>query len=181
MTGIKYDLPVGINGSGQLTDLLYSAKYTFFPPGQVPVFDNKIIKVKLLSNEAKAPTKANQDDAGWDLYSTQDVCIKPGHRQVVSTGIAIAIPPGYVGLIWPRSGLSVKNGCDILAGVIDAGYRGEIKVCIQNCDPTNDINLSKGAKIAQILFQEIPKFELLEVDELDETDRNDKGFGSSGV
>jgi dUTP pyrophosphatase len=139
------------------------------------------LKVKLLSNLAKAPTKANPEDAGFDLYSTQDVVIKPGYRQVVSTGIAMEIPNGYVGLIWPRSGMSVKKGCDVLAGVIDAPYRGEIKVCLQNCDLYEDIVIKTGDKIAQILIQEIPHFDLIIVNELSETKRGENGFGSSGV
>lgn len=139
------------------------------------------IKIKLLSNLAKLPTQANQNDAGWDLHTTQHVIIKPGHRQIVSTGIAMEIPIGYVGLIWPRSGMSVKKGCDILAGVIDAPYRGEIKVCLQNCDPYEDMVINPGDKIAQILFQEIPKFTLQLTDELSETTRGENGFGSSGV
>ena len=140
----------------------------------------KELKIKLLSNLAKVPTKANEDDAGFDLYSTKDVTIRPDHRQVVSTGIAMEIPVGYVGLIWPRSGMSVKKGCDVLAGVIDAPYRGEIKVCLQNCDLYEDIVIKTGDKIAQILIQEIPQFTLVVVHELSETDRGENGFGSSG-
>ena len=139
------------------------------------------IKVKLLSNQAKVPTQAHDSDAGWDLYSTQDVEILPGHRQIIPIGIALVIPEGYVGLIWARSGLSVKNGCDVLAGVIDAGYRGEIKVCLQNCDSINPIVLNKGSKVAQILFQEVPKFILEQVEELEDTSRGQSGFGSSGL
>lgn len=137
------------------------------------------INVKLLSNLAKLPTKAHEEDAGWDIYSTQDVVIKPGSRQLISTGIAMEIPDGYVGLIWPRSGMSVKKGCDVLAGVIDSTYRGEIKVCLQNCDIHEDIVVVAGDKISQILFQEIPKFKLREVNKLSNTSRGDKGFGSS--
>jgi dUTP pyrophosphatase len=115
------------------------------------------------------------------LYSTQEVIIIPGYRQIIPIGIALAIPEGYVGLIWARSGLSVKNGSDVLAGVIDAGYRGEIKVCLQNCDSTDPIILSKGSKVAQILFQEVPKFILEQVEELKDTSRGQNGFGSSGL
>ena len=140
----------------------------------------KQIKIKLLSNFAKIPTKTNEEDAGWDLYSTQEVLIAPGCRAIISTGISAEIPDGYVGLIWPRSGLSIKQGSDILAGVVDATYRGEIKVCIHNCDKLSDMHILPGDRIAQILFQEIPKFELVEVEELSETQRGGKGFGSSG-
>lgn len=139
------------------------------------------LKVKLLSNLAKLPTQANPDDGGWDLYSTQEVTIQPGHRQAISTGIALEIPSGYVGLIWPRSGLSVKKGCDVLAGVIDAPYRGEIKVCLQNCDPNEPIVINVGDRIAQILFQHSPKFQLVLAEELSDTQRGEGGFGSSGI
>ena len=152
---------------------------TFFPTNFKPILSK--IKVKLLSNQAKIPTQAHDSDAGWDLYSTQDVEILPGHRQIIPIGIALVIPEGYVGLIWARSGLSVKNGCDVLAGVIDAGYRGEIKVCLQNCDSINPIVLNKGSKVAQILFQEVPKFILEQVEELEDTSRGESGFGSSGL
>ena len=140
----------------------------------------KHVKIKLLNNLAKIPTKANPEDAGWDLYSTIKTIIPAGGRLLINTGISIEIPNGYVGLIWPRSGLSIKNGADILAGVIDSCYRGEIKVCINNCDSLYDIKIEEGDRIAQILFQEIPKFELIEAQELSETNRGNKGFGSSG-
>jgi len=139
------------------------------------------LKVKLLSNLAKLPTKTNELDAGWDLYSTQQVTIAPGCRQLISTGIALEIPPGYVGLIWPRSGLSVKKGCDVLAGVIDSPYRGEIKVCLQNCDKIENIEINPGDRIAQILFQQVPQFQLILAEELSDTHRGDGGFGSSGA
>lgn len=139
------------------------------------------IQIKLLSNKAQLPTKAYKEDAGWDLYSVQDITIPPGGRQLISTGIAVNIPNGYAGLIWPRSGMSVKKGCDVLAGVIDSTYYGEIKVCLQNCDPYQDIVIKCGDKIAQILFQTIPEFSVKVVDELPTSERGEKGFGSSGT
>lgn len=137
------------------------------------------IGCKLLNTNAKLPTNAHSSDAGWDLYSTASVTISPKQRKTISTGISLQIPSGFVGLIWPRSGLAVKQGVDVLAGVIDAGYRGEVKVCLYN---TSDeiISIEIGDRIAQILFQEVPKFKLIEVEELNETDRNSGGFGSSG-
>ena len=161
------------------------------------------ISVKRLSESAILPTKAYEHDAGYDLYSTDDVTIKAGGTTLVSTGISMEIPQGYVGLIWPRSGLAVKKGIDVFAGVIDSGYRNEIKVCLFNsqldalvqssddgwgathivsaavlCD--NQITIKKGDKIAQILIQPAPHFDLLEVKSLSESDRGGKGFGSSG-
>ncbi len=96
------------------------------------------------------------------------------------TNIAISIPEGYVGLIWPRSGLAAKNGIDVFAGVIDSGYRGEIKVCLYNSSQIN-FEINKGDRIAQIIFHKLPQTEMLEVDSLDDSIRGDSGFGSSGV
>lgn len=138
------------------------------------------IKCELLNSEGKAPTKAHSSDAGWDLYSSEDVTIPAGMRGIVRTGIALAIPEGFVGLIWPRSGLSVKQGVDVLAGVIDAGYRGEIMVCLLNTDKNFNVSIKRGDRVAQILFQQVPMFNLEVVDKLDNTSRGDGKFGSSG-
>jgi len=138
------------------------------------------INVKLLNEDAKMPTKAHDSDAGWDLYAAEDIDIPNGFRVTVKTGVTMAIPDGYVGLIWPRSGLSVKFGVDVLAGVVDAGYRGEIMVCLLNTDQSSWVQIKKGDRIAQILFQEVPKFKLNQVAELDATERAEGGFGSSG-
>lgn len=136
------------------------------------------IKVKKLHPDSVVPTKTNASDAGWDLYSTQDVNLLPFKRCLISTGIAMSIPDGFVGLIWDRSGLSSKHGIHRFAGVIDSGYRGEIKVCLYNAiDWVTSIK--KGQRIAQLLIQEIPACELVEVDELEESQRGEKGFGSS--
>ena len=102
--------------------------------------------------------------------------------------MSLQIPEGWVGLIWPRSGLSVKNGADILAGVIDSGYRGEVLVCLHNTnhgipllsDDNLNIKIKKGDRIAQILFQQVPEVSMVEVDDLSSSERGDKGFGSSG-
>lgn len=138
--------------------------------------------------KAIIPTKAHKTDAGWDLYSIHPVTIRGGERKVIHTGIKMAIPDGFVGLIWPRSGLSVKHGLDVLAGVIDSGYRGEIMVCLHNTNqylplfPNDNIDISipAGEKIAQILFHKLPEVELIATETLNQTDRGEKGFGSSG-
>ena len=139
-----------------------------------------MIKVKLLSKDAKVPTKAHSSDAGWDIYAS-DLAqpVYPHKRRLISTDISIAIPDGYCGLIWPRSGLSVKKGIDVLAGVIDSGYRGEIKVCLLN---TSDqiVHIHPGDRIAQLIIQKVEDVKFLEVDNLDDTDRGEGGFGSSG-
>ena len=141
------------------------------------------INVKKLTESAQIPTRANESDAGWDIYSDEDVSITPNTQRLISTGISIAIPDGMVGLIWPRSGLAVKKGVDVFAGVVDSGYRGEVKVCLFNAGSiwsTPRVSIAKGDRIAQILFQPVPNFHLQEVDSLNATDRGDGGFGSSG-
>ncbi len=125
------------------------------------------------------PTQAHASDAGWDLYSCEPKTILPSERQTINTGISLAMPNSFVGLIWPRSGMAVKKGIDVLAGVIDSGYRGEVKVCLLNTGNI-PVTIDTGDRIAQILFQEVPKFKLIETKELNETDRNSGGFGSSG-
>ena len=95
-------------------------------------FAGKTIRVKKTEKKAIVPTRSNQSDAGWDLYSVTTRPIAPSQRVTIKTGISLEIPEEYVGLIWPRSGMSVKNGIDVLAGVVDSGYRGEIKVCLLN-------------------------------------------------
>jgi dUTP pyrophosphatase len=143
----------------------------------------KGINVKRLTESAKIPTKANEADAGWDIYSDEDVIINANTQRLISTGISIEIPNGMVGLIWPRSGLAVKHGVDVFAGVVDSGYRGEVKVCLFNAGSvwtTPRVEIAKGDRIAQILFQPVPSFHLQEVDSLDDTDRGEGGFGSSG-
>lgn len=139
-------------------------------------FDSRI-KVSL-DEGARWPTKAHKTDAGWDLYSRETCVVQAGKRLLVSTGIHFAVPMGCVGLIWPRSGLSAKHGIDILAGVIDYGYTGEIKVCMFNTSEFNFI-VSAGDKIAQMLIQPIYCVELREVYSLDDSTRGNKGFGSS--
>ena len=138
------------------------------------------IKVKKLSTSAITPTKANEFDAGWDLYASEDAIIDPSKTELISTDISFAIPEGYVGLIWDRSGMAAKRGLHRFAGVIDSGYRGEIKVCLWNSSDKYCV-INAGERIAQILFQEIPSFTMVEVNSLDDTDRGIGGFGSSGL
>jgi len=117
---------------------------------------NFLVNVKLLNELSKVPTKTNYNDAGFDLYSSESVVIPSKQRKTVSTGIAIQMPEHFAGLIWPRSGLSVKQGIDVLAGVVDSGYRGEIMVCLYNTSDS-DVNIHTGDRIAQIIFQEVPR------------------------
>ena len=137
------------------------------------------VKVQLLDDKGKVPTKNNLNDAGFDLYSSIDTVIPPKQRKTVRTSISIEMPEHFAGLIWPRSGLSVKQGIDVLAGVVDSGYRGEIMVCLYNTSDEN-VSISIGDRIAQIIFQEVPRV-IMEVHEsLGSSQRGDNGFGSSG-
>lgn len=138
------------------------------------------VSVRLISPDAKIPTRNLPTDAGLDLYCLADVEVMPGERISARTGVSMAIPDGYAGLIWPRSGLAVKNGLDVLAGVIDSSYRGEIIVCLLNTSKHISTVLPAGSKIAQILIQPILTPQLMVVDKLDETERGSNGFGSSG-
>jgi dUTP pyrophosphatase len=128
------------------------------------------------------PSYAHPGDAGADLPLREDVLIAPGQRVLVGTGMAVAIPDGWVGLVHPRSGLAARSGLTIVnaPGTIDAGYRGEIKVCLLNTDATQSIRLNRGDKIAQLLFQRVARAEFCLVDELDDTSRGMGGYGSTG-
>ena len=136
------------------------------------------LKVKKLTDTAKIPTKANISDAGFDLYSDVDINIESGKTVIINTGIALGIPDGYCGLIWDRSSLGSK-GIHRHAGVVDSGYRGEIKVCLNNTSDSS-YEVSKGDRIAQILIQRNEPFRVEECEDLSDTDRGLGGFGSSG-
>ncbi|MDS1113550.1 dUTP diphosphatase [Gordonia westfalica] len=140
------------------------------------------IAVRRLDPDLPLPTRAHPGDAGVDLCSTIDLELPAGRRQLVGTGIAIALPFGTVGLIHPRSGLAARAGLSIVntPGTVDAGYRGEIKVCLINLDPEQSITISRGDRIAQLIVQRVELPEFVEVDELDDTSRGDGGYGSSG-
>ena len=142
--------------------------------------EKMIIEIKKLADDATIPTKSNVSDAGWDLYSSgMATIVYSGERKLISTDISIAIPDGYCGLIWPRSGLSVNSGIDILAGVIDSGYRGEVKVCMLNTSDTL-VHIHPGDRVAQLIIQKVEDVSFTEVKNLDDTSRGDGGFGSTG-
>lgn len=145
--------------------------------------DRIILPIKRLDEGVELPSYAYEGDAGLDLRSAEDVVLKPFERRLVSTGLAIAIPDGYAGFVQPRSGLALREGLSMAntPGLIDAHYRGELKVCAINLDPERDIHITKGERIAQLVIQKVPRVSLMEVDELDETDRGVGGFGSSGA
>ena len=144
-----------------------------------PTWNGPVLNVKKLHENATVPTKANGSDAGYDLYALEGAIIDKHCHKLIKTGIAMEIPDGYVGLIWPRSGLAYKYGLDVFAGVIDSSYRGDIGVILYNSQYSN-YNLEKGDRIAQILFQKVEDFDLNLVENLDDTKRGTGGFGSSG-
>jgi len=136
------------------------------------------LNVKKMSPEAKLPLYGHKGDAGMDLFSSLDYVLPKGEVFAVPTGIQVEIPKGYVGLIWDKSGISLK-GVHRLAGVVDAGYRGEIKVVMVNLSQDPFI-IEKGMKIAQLLIQTIEEAEIVEVENLEDSSRGEGGFGSTG-
>ena len=125
------------------------------------------------------PAYGSDDAAGADLRAAEEVTLAPGERAAVGTGVHVEIPPGHVGLVWPRSGLAVRHGLDTLAGVIDADYRGEVRVVLVN-HGREPVRLAPGDRIAQLLVQRVERVVFRKVDALGETGRGDGGFGSTG-
>lgn len=140
------------------------------------------MRIKLLNDKAKIPCRAHPTDAGADLFSTENCIISSGERRPVSTGISLEIPEGYYGRIAPRSGLAAKNGIDVLAGVLDSSYRGEVKVILLNTDQSDqgDFEIKAGDRIAQLIIEKHYNFDFEVVDSLEETTRSLGGFGSTG-
>ena len=139
------------------------------------------INVKKLSENATIPTQGTVFAAGYDLYAAEDAVVVCGTRKLIKTNISMEITPGYYGRIAPRSGLAYKNGIDVLAGVIDSDYRGDIGVILYNTDANIDFHVKKGDRIAQIIFEACYSATLNNVDNLDNTLRQSCGFGSTGV
>ncbi|MDH7512913.1 MAG: dUTP diphosphatase [Clostridiales bacterium] len=136
------------------------------------------LKINKITPEARLPIYHHPGDAGLDLFSAVDDVIGAGEVKAIPTGIKMAIPEGYVGLIWDKSGLSLR-GVHRLAGVVDAGYRGEVRVVMANLGG-EPFAIQRGMKIAQMLIQPVVTVEVVEVEELDETTRGEGGFGSTG-
>ena len=134
-----------------------------------------------LDDGATAPTRAHSTDAGLDLYSLEAATIPPGGRELISTGVHVSIPPGYVGMICPRSGLAHRQGLTVLnaPGIIDAGYTGEIKVNLHNTGCMAQ-RVDAGDRIAQLVIAPIPDAHLVQVDTLESTERGSNGHGSTG-
>lgn len=141
------------------------------------------IQIKKLSPNAIVPNIAYHGDAGIDLHSTEEAILQPFERKLISTGLAMAIPEGYAGFVLPRSGMAIKQGLSLVnsPGLIDSGYRGEIKCIAINLDPKEPIHISVGDRIAQLVIMKVESPTLMQVDELSETQRGSGGFGSSGI
>ena len=141
------------------------------------------ILVTKLDKDAVIPTYAKPGDAGADLYAISELVLTPGERALVKTGIAIALPNGYVGLVHPRSGLGLKNGISVVntPGTIDAGYRGEIGVVLINHDLHESFQVKKGDRIAQLVIQKVENAQFKVVNQLPESERAAGGYGSTGV
>ncbi|QZY27842.1 dUTP diphosphatase [Nocardioides coralli] len=135
-----------------------------------------------LDADLPPPAYAHPGDAGADLLTTVDVTLKPGERALVPTGIAVALPEGYVALVHPRSGLAARHGVSIVnaPGTVDAGYRGEVKVMLINHDTTEPVELRRGDRIAQLVVQRVERARFVEVAELPESVRGAGGYGSTG-
>lgn len=136
--------------------------------------------VKKLSADAKIPVYAHHNDAGLDLFCVENVILTSGARRAVKTGLSMQLEDGFAGLIWDKSGRAVNDGIKTMAGVIDAGYRGEVQVVLANISQ-KEVMIKKGEKIAQLLIQPIIKAEVIEVQNLKKSARGQNGFGSTGL
>jgi dUTP pyrophosphatase len=140
------------------------------------------VQLLRLDPELPLPAYAHDGDAGADLVSAVDVTLAPGERALVPTGIAIAVPPGYVALVHPRSGLAARHGLSIVnaPGTVDAGYRGEVSVLLINLDPVEPLSLRRGDRVAQLVVQRVERARFVEVEALPPSGRGAGGYGSTG-
>jgi dUTP pyrophosphatase len=141
------------------------------------------LSIQRLRDDAVVPTRAYTGDAGLDLASCERVELGPGERATVATGLAVAIPDGYAGFVQPRSGLASRHGITIVntPGLVDSGYRGELKVILLNTDANETFVVEPGMRIAQLVVMQVQGIDPVEVDELPESERGVRGFGSSAV
>ncbi|MDF2749384.1 MAG: deoxyuridine 5-triphosphate nucleotidohydrolase Dut [Gaiellaceae bacterium] len=139
------------------------------------------LQITRLREDAVVPERAYDGDAGLDLAACEQVVLEPGERATVGTGLAVAIPPGHAGFVQPRSGLAARHGLGVVnsPGLIDAGYRGELRVVLLNTDTREPFTVEPGMRIAQLVVLEVPQVELVEVAELPSSERGARGFGSS--
>jgi dUTP pyrophosphatase len=139
--------------------------------------------VRRLHPDAQMPAGAYDGDAGLDLASVEEVVLRPGERHTVATGLAVAIPAGHAGFVQPRSGLAARQGITVVnsPGLIDEGYRGELKVVLLNTDPDEPFHIRPGDRIAQLVVLAVPRVTVTEADDLPPSERAERGFGSSTV
>lgn len=140
------------------------------------------LKVKILHHSAILPQRAEPGSVGYDLCSIDEVVLRPFERKAIDTGVAVELPPGVYGRIAPRSGNALKFGLDVMAGVVDPSYKGELKVILVSLSDNNaELRLPKGSKIAQLVLEYVATPDVVEVDQLSETERGSNGFGSTGL
>jgi len=141
------------------------------------------LHIKLLAENIRVPSYAHSGDAGLDLRSAVDITLQPFERKLISTGISLAIPQGFAGFVQPRSGMALKHGLSLVntPGLIDSAYRGEIKIPAINLDPSTEIDIHVGDRIAQLVILPFASAIPIVVEELDESERSDRGFGSTGT
>lgn len=141
------------------------------------------LPIQMFDSSSNVPSYAHEGDAGLDLHATAALVLKPFERALVPCGFALAIPKGYAGLVIPRSGLAARHGITVVnaPGLIDSGYRGEIKVVLMNLDPSESFEVHVGDRIAQLMLVEVPEVTPVIVESLDDTQRGAGGFGSSGL
>ncbi len=139
--------------------------------------------IRRLHPDAQMPAGAYEGDAGLDLASVEEAVLAPGERRTVATGLAVAIPAGHAGFVQPRSGLASRHGITVVnaPGLIDAGYRGELKVVLLNTDPDEPFHVRPGDRIAQLVVLALPRITVTEADDLPPSERAERGFGSSTV
>ncbi len=173
-------LPDRLLIDGRLVEELHLSRR--LPTAPEPRDTAPALRLVRLDPELPLPQRAHPDDAGIDLYARTDVALAPRARALVSTGVAVALPPDTVGLLHPRSGLALRHGVGMVnaPGTVDAGYRGELKVVLINLDPDEPVALRRGDRIAQLIVQRVERPPVVEVDDLGASPRGTEGFGSSG-
>lgn len=183
---INYSLPNNLNN--KMSTQSETANEVKIDTNKVKVLEPTVsittlgIKIKKIHPEAIIPTKGSVDAAGYDLHSSIDGILQPGERKLIPTNISMVIPKGWYGRIAPRSGLAYKHGIDVLAGVIDSDYRGNIGVILYNTDLDKPFEFKTGDRIAQIIFEKHANALFVEFQELGEsTERGDAGYGSTGT
>jgi dUTP pyrophosphatase len=168
----------GTNASSETGSALRAGPARVSPPpgAGIPV------PIKRLDHDLPLPGYAHPGDAGADLHSAIELTLEPGERALVPTGVALALPEGYVGLVHPRSGLAARHGITIVnaPGTVDAGYRGEVLVNLVNLDPREPFTVRRGDRIAQLVVQRVERVAFVEVDSLEDSQRGDTGHGASG-